>query len=115
MTAYSETITTVGALAANDRVRAVASKTGFVRVYDPGLGTSTRNATNLPLVAVVTAALQHDDAAPWYTEGVTPGAGQKGAVRIQLTVAAADTGDASSVQTFTVESGALAIKSVGND
>lgn len=115
----------IAALAVNNYVRAIATRTGFVRVYDPTLGgTVAASKTNLPQVSAITAHTQFDDARPWYAAGggTTNGSGnagldggtaQVGLIDIQFTVPAADTVNAASVQTCHVDAGALFIISTG--
>jgi hypothetical protein len=115
----------VAALAVGNYVRAIATRTGFVRVYDPTLGgTVAASKTSLPQVSAITAKSQFDDAAPWYAQGggttngsgnagVDVGTAQVGEVIVQLAVPVTDTVDAASVQTFAVDAAALIVISTG--
>jgi hypothetical protein len=114
------------------RIRAVVSRTGFVRVYDPSLvnaisgsaawtaavsaAPSSLLSTNLPsLYALVTNSVAGDvsgpadynDAAPWYSD---PSAGTPiyGTYRLHLQPVVGSP-DASSVQVVTVDAQALVI------
>lgn len=119
-------------------IRALASKTGFVRLYDPQLGNPTATAltANLPQLAgpaSIVAHGQYDDAAPWYAQGgvlntttgvygppdVKSGGGaytngpQWGMIEIKPTVPAADTVNAASVQTFKGDANTLVVLATG--
>lgn len=108
-------------------IKAIASKTGFVRVYDETLnGTVTAASANLPQVtgAQIVARGQYDDARPWYRQGggVTNGAAwntvdqgnpQWGMVEFRPTIPAADTVNAASVPTFKVDANALIVLATG--
>ena len=117
--AYAETTTTAGALSSGQFIRAVASRTGFVRVYDPTLGAGgapqSGDSANLPEVTSVTLKQASDDAAPWYGAGHTGGSAgpYTGEVIVQLAVAAADTVNAASVQTFGCDTAAVVIVATG--
>jgi hypothetical protein len=120
------TASTVGVLlTVGQKLVAVANRTGFVRVYDATLGGSVASSSeNLPLVNVVTKHQQFDDAAPWYAQGggktdgtgpgtIDSGTAQTGLVDVTLIVAASDTVNAASVQTFHTDSAALAVVATG--
>jgi hypothetical protein len=113
---YATTVTTVGALTANQKLLAVASRTGFVRVYDPTLGgTVSAASANLPNVATVTLKQALDDAAPWYGAGHTGGSNgpYTGEVQVALTVPAVDVVNAPSVQNFATDGNAIAVVATG--
>lgn len=134
--AYTEVSTTLGALAANIStilsgasgnvigIRTVASRTGFVRVYDPTLGgTASSNATNLPQItsaSQILAHTQYDDAAPWYSQGggvtnggapgaLDQGSPRQGMIEVYPAVPAVDAVDAPSVQTFKQDAGTVIV------
>lgn len=97
--AYAEAITAVSALVVGTpvQVRAIASSTGFVRVYDPALGVSggTKASANLPTL-LPTAQITQEQ------QNVLVNAGQattvqNGPVKAIITPAAADTVNGSSV------------------
>lgn len=127
--AYAEAVKAASAVSVNDKVRAVATRTGFVRVYDPTLGTATKNSANLPNVSViatnsvagdVSGPANYDDAAPWYasnTDTKLPTGTQAaivGTYRFHLTPVASSP-DASSVQVITVEPAAVVVVATGTD
>lgn len=116
------------------QIRAIAGRTGFVRVYDPTLGTvaasystawnSAAHSYNLPAVNTVTMHAQYDDAAPWYGQGGGTTAGaysgspdggtpQVGEIDVTLTVASGDTVNAASVQTFHGDANTLVVVATG--
>lgn len=113
-------------------VKAFASKTGFVRVYDETLGgSSVANSANLPQLSglgSVVAHVQYDDAAPWYKQGGAPadngawseapdavGTPQVGMVEFHPVVPAADAVTAASVQTFKVDAGTIVVLGTGTN
>lgn len=103
-----------GTIPANLYVRAIATRTGFVRVYDPTLGgTVTASKVNLPLVSNVIARAQHDDAAPWYSDPNDSNNPKIGMVEVYFTVPSADAVDAASVQTVKVDASAIFIVANG--
>lgn len=58
-------------------IRSIASRTGFVRVYDPTANNASAATTaNLPQLqlASIVAHGQYDDARPWYRQGGVVGA-----------------------------------------
>jgi len=112
---YAVTTKTVAQLAVNDLVLVIASKTGFVRVYDPTLGgTVSQSSANLPAVTAVTLKQASDDAAPWYGAGHGGSAGPyTGEVQVALAVPAADTVNAASVQNFSLEGSAFVAVATG--
>jgi hypothetical protein len=96
-------------------IRSIASRTGFVRVYDPTLGGTKSAATaNLPQLTGPGSVLAHtayDDAAPWYAVGspsnlagelTTPPTtvSQQGMIEVFPKVPAVDVVNAASVPTF---------------
>jgi hypothetical protein len=122
-------------LTVGQQVRAIANRTGFVRVYDPTLGAvnalpystawlAAAYSYNLPQITSLITATQFDDAAPWYAQGGTPptsgvwgaadsGSAQVGAIKVIMTVPAADVVNAASVQTFMVDPATLVIVATG--
>lgn len=111
---YAEATVAPASLTATQLVRAVASRTGFVRVYDPTLGgTVAASSANLPSVSAVTIHSQHDDAAPWYSDPSDSNAAKVGEIVVQLTPSAADVVNASSVQTFAVDASAVIVVATG--
>jgi len=118
---YAETVTTAGAVTTGQKVRAIATRTGFVRVYDPTLGgTVAAGSANLPNVFAVSTnsvagdisgPADYNDAAPWYSD---PSAGTPiyGTIRLHL-VPVAGSPDASSVQVATVEPSAVVVVATG--
>lgn len=128
-----------GSVTFSPRIRAVASRTGFIRVYDPTLtgalysatgGSAWQNAitaasssllsTNLPylfnlatnsVAGDVSGPADYNDAAPWYSDptAATP---LYGTYRLHL-VPNPISPDASSVQVLTVEPSALVIVAYG--
>jgi hypothetical protein len=116
-----------GTLPSNLYVRALISRTGFVRVYDPSLSGSVSGsslvASNLPLVTGIIVHGQYDDAAPWYNQGSSADLAEEipadvlnstllpqvGMVELFLTVPAVDTVNSASVQTFKSDASTIVI------
>lgn len=125
---YAETVSTVAAATltpGTTRVRAIASRTGFVRVFDNTLGgTSAAASANLPLLSVVatnsvagavSGPVIYDDARPWYRDGAlfgNDGTALVGTYKVQV-VPVAGSPDASSVQIATLAPGDLIVLATG--
>lgn len=112
---------TISGLNYGTKVRAIATRTGFVRVYDPTLnGTTAANSANLPTVLAcatnsvagdVSGPANYDDAAPWYSDK-TDTYPLTGTYRLHLQPVSGSP-DASSVQVATVEASAVLITATG--
>lgn len=122
-------------------IKAIASKTGFVRVYDETLngtvttGTLSANLPQISNLGQIVAHGQYDDAAPWYSQGggVNPATGayypadwgsnptasptpfvpRWGMIEFRPTIPAADTVNSASVPTFKVDANALIVLATG--